>query len=140
MNQNQKMKTAAQNAMIHVMSLNKEDAVLIITDTHTKSVGEAFYDAAVEYGCTAQLYFLPENDRPLLEIPTEMRESAKGKTIVINAFKGYGDETPFRGKWIKKITSTKFIRLGHAPGITKAMLIEGPMNIDYNEMVETADK
>ncbi|MFX1309656.1 MAG: aminopeptidase, partial [Promethearchaeota archaeon] len=31
-------------------------------------------------------------------------------------------------------------RLGHAPGITKSMLIEGAMNIDYKKMVITADK
>lgn len=140
MNQDQKMKTAAQNAMIHVMSLNKEDAVLIITDEHTRSVGESFYDAAVEYGCTAQLYFLPEKNRPLLEIPTEMRELANGKTIVINAFKGYGDETPFRGKWIKEIVATKSIRMGHGPSITESMMTEGPMNVNYEKMVEISDK
>lgn len=80
------MKTSAQNAMIHVMNLKKEDSVLVITDEYTKDVGDAFHDVAIDYGCTAQSYFLPEKDRPLLEIPTEMRELAKGKTIVINAF------------------------------------------------------
>lgn len=140
MNNLQKMIISAQKAMIHVMNLNKDDDVLVISDEDTKSVGESFYNAAIEYDCSAQLYLLPEKDRPLIEIPPEMDELAKGKTIVINAFKGLGDETPFRVKWVKKILATKSIRLGHGAGITKTMMIEGPMNIDYEPMVNTADK
>ena len=136
----QKMTISAQNAMIHVMNLNKEDAVLVVTDDSTKRIGEAFYNAAIEYGSSAQLYMLPEKERPLSEIPNQMSELTKGKTIVINAFKGLRDETPFRVKWIKEIIATKSIRLGHGPGITKAMMIKGPMNIDYKKMEDIADK
>jgi leucyl aminopeptidase (aminopeptidase T) len=134
------MTSSAKKAMIHVMNMKKEDSILVVTDDYTKNIGKAFYNAAIEYGCTAQYYFLPETDRPLLEIPKELNDSAKDKTIVINAFKGIAEETPFRGKWIKEIAATKSIRLGHGPGITESMLIEGPMNIDYNKMVETAYK
>jgi len=136
----EKMKTSAKNYMIHVMNLKKEDTILVITDEYTKNIGETFHDAAIDYGCTAQIYLLPEKKRPLLEIPAEMSELAKGKTIVINSFKGMGEETPFRAKWIKEIVATKSIRLGHGPSINKSMMIEGPMNIDYEKMVETADK
>ena len=129
---------SAQNAMIHVMNLNKEDAVLVVTDESTKRIGEAFYNAATEYGSSAQLYMLPQKNRPLSEIPAKMNELVEGKTIVINVFKGFGEETPFRLKWIKKILATKSIRLGHGPGITETMMIKGPMNIDYNTMEETA--
>lgn len=140
MNEFQKMKTSAKNYMIHVMNLNKVDAVLVITDEYTKNIGNAFHDAAIDYGCTAQIYLLPEKMRPLSEIPTEMSMVAKGKTIVINTFKGFGEETPFRSKWIKEMVATKSIRVGHGPSITKSMMIEGPMNADYEKMVETADK
>lgn len=140
MNDFKRMTISAQKAMIHVLKLNKEDTVLVVTDEHTKSEGEAFYTAAIEYGCTAHLYLLPEINRPLLEIPSELSALVKGKTIVINAFKGLGEETPFRLKWIKKVLATKSIRVGHCPGITKSMMIEGPMNIDYVKMVDTAKK
>ena len=136
----QKMINSAQNAMIHVMNLNKEDAVLVVTDEHTRRIGEAFYNAAKGYGSSAQLYMLPEKERPLSEIPVEMIDLADRKTIVINAFKGMGEETTFRVKWVKKILATKSIRLGHGPGITKSMLIKGPMNINYEKMEKTADK
>jgi leucyl aminopeptidase (aminopeptidase T) len=136
----QKMINSAQKAMIHVLNLKKDDNVLVITDEDTKSVGQAFYEASIEYNCSAQMYILPETDRPLTEIPSKMDEKVKHATIVINAFKGLGDETPFRVKWVKKILSTNSIRLGHGAGITKSMMIEGPMNIDYKTMVQTAEK
>ncbi len=140
MNGFKRMTISAQKAMIHVLKLNKEDIVLVVTDEHTKSEGEAFYTAAIEYGCTAHLYLLPENNRPLLEIPSELSALIKGKTIIINAFKGLSEETPFRVKWIKQVLATKSIRVGHCPGITKSMMIEGPMNIDYAKMVDAANK
>lgn len=140
MNDFDRMKISAQKAMIHVLNLNKEDVVLVVTDDHTKSEGEAFYTAASEYGCTAHLYLLPEKNRPLFEIPSELNTLAQGKTIIINAFKGLAEETPFRVKWIERVLATKSIRLGHCPGITKSMMIEGPMNTDYIKMVDAAFK
>ncbi|MEE9379187.1 MAG: hypothetical protein V3V33_14265 [Candidatus Lokiarchaeia archaeon] len=89
MSEFEQMKTSAQNVMIHVMNLKEEDAILVITDEYTKNIGEAFHEAAIECGCTAQTYLLPEKKRPLSKIPAEMSELAKGKTIIINAFKGF---------------------------------------------------
>jgi len=134
-----RMITSAQQAMIHVLNLNKDDKVLVVSDEDTKDIGEAFQNAALEYGCSVDLYFLLEKDRPLVEIPKELNELFKAKTMVINVFKGLSDETPFRVKWVKKVLATKLIRLGHGPSITNAMMIEGPMNIDYEMMVKTAN-
>ncbi|MFX0144970.1 MAG: aminopeptidase [Candidatus Hodarchaeota archaeon] len=136
----QKMVLSAQKAMIHVLNLNKDDAVLVITDKDTQTIGQSFYRAAIDYGSKAYLYLLPEKERPLSEIPTEMDNLSKKVSIVINAFKGLGEETPFRVKWVKKILATKSIRLGHAPGINEAMMTDGPMNIDYRAMVKNANK
>ncbi|MFX1406780.1 MAG: aminopeptidase [Promethearchaeota archaeon] len=135
-----KMITSALNAMIHVLNLNEQDAVLVVSDQSTKNVGDAFYSAATEFGCPAQLYLLPENKRPLSEIPKEMDELLLGKTIVINVFKGLSDETPFRLKWGKKVLATNKIRLGHGAGITKSMMIDGPMDVDYEMMVDTGHR
>jgi len=140
MSEFQKMITSAQTTMIHVMNLNKNDSVLVVTDEDTKTEGKAFYDAALDYGCKAKMYSLPEKNRPLIEIPVEMKELAKGKSIIINAFKGLSDETPFRIKWVKSMLATESIRVGHGSGITKAMMIGGPMNINYEKMVDTGFK
>ena len=140
MNDLKKMIKSAQKAMVQVLKLDKEDKVLIITDDYTKSEGEAFYTAVEEYGAKAHLYFLPKKLRPLIEVPSELASLIKGKTIIINAFKGFAEETPFRVKLIDEIHGNKPIRLGHCPGITKSMMIEGPMNVDYAKMVEKANK
>ena len=140
MNDFERMTISAQKAMIHVLNLKKEDVVLVVTDEHTKREGEAFFTAAIEYGCKAHLYFLLENNRPLAEIPSELSSLVGGKTVVINAFEGLSEETPFRVKWLDHVLDTKSIRVGHCPGITKSMMIEGPMNIDYKKMVGVANK
>ncbi|MFX1522274.1 MAG: aminopeptidase [Promethearchaeota archaeon] len=136
----QKMISSAKNAMIHVLKMKKNDVVLVVTDEASRNVGDAFYHAALKYGCTAQIYVLDEKYRPLLDISATMRELILGKTIVINAFKGLSEETPFRLKWGKALLATESIRLGHGAGLTKSMMIEGPMNIDYDKMVEVANK
>ncbi len=140
MSEFQRMITSAQTTLIHVMDLKKNDSVLVITDEITKNEGEAFYKAAVEYGCKAKMYSLPEKKRPLIDVPKQMKKLAEGKTIIINAFKGLADETPFRIKWVKSMLATDSIRVGHGAGITKSMMIDGPMNIDYEKMTDTAYK
>lgn len=135
-----KMKKSALRALVHVLKLDEGDKVLVVTDEYTKTEGEAFYTAATEYGCESQIYFLPEKSRPILDIPADLIASIKGKSMVINAFKGFAEETPFRVKWIELVRASMPIRLAHCPGITKSMMIEGPMNIDYSEMVEVARK
>lgn len=140
MNDFEKMIGSAQRAMIHVLNLKKEDSVLVITDKHTKKEGESFYTAAIEYGSTAHLYLLPESNRPLLEIPSDLNTMIEGKTIVLNVFKGFAEETPFRVKLIDQIQTTKLVRIGHCPGITKSMMIEGPMNINYSKIDAVANE
>jgi aminopeptidase len=134
------MINSAKNAMIHVMSLNKEDQVLVITDETTREVGDAFYNAAIEFGCFAQTYFLSEEIRPIMEIPSELNDLILNHSVVINAFRGIGEETPFRARIVRLITDTKSIRLGHGPSITKSMLLHGPMNIDYRKMIKDANQ
>lgn len=126
--------------MIKVLSLNINDLVLILTDNFTKKVGKAFYNAAIDYGSRVKLYFLPRKSRPLVEIPKEMIELLKDATVVINVFKGMSEETPFRIKWVKLVHSAQSIRVGHGPSITKDMLINGPMNVDYDLMVKRAEE
>ncbi|MFX1391587.1 MAG: aminopeptidase [Promethearchaeota archaeon] len=140
MDEVQKMISSAKNAMIHVMNLINEDQVLVITDNTTQDVGEAFYNAAIEFGCSAQTHFLSEKMRPMTEIPLELKQLILNHSIVINAFRGIAEETPFRAKLVKLITDTRSIRLGHGPSITKSMLIHGPMNIDYKKMIKNANR
>lgn len=124
--------------MIHVMDLKPDDHVLVITDKKTERIGRAFYQAAEQYGCTADLFDIPNSNRPLKTVPQPMLDKLDGTTVAINAFASMQEETPFRIQWIKQILATGRIRLGHGPGITEAMMIDGPMNVDYAGMLATA--
>lgn len=140
MDKKETMTAAARNAMVHVLKLTGEDKVLIVTDVHTRGIGEAFIAAAESCGCEMRVYSLPEESRPLAEIPDDLNVMLEGKTVVVNAFKGFSDETPFRVKWVLKVMESKKVRLGHSPGITESMMTSGPMNVDYAAMVSFAEK
>jgi leucyl aminopeptidase (aminopeptidase T) len=132
------MAAVAREALLHVLDLVPEDTVLIVTDLETRKIGEAFQLAAQEHGCTVQEYLLPEEDRPLAKLSAELKGQLAGKSVVLNLFQALASETPFRIQLILAIVATKAIRLGHAPGITEAMMTGGPLAVDYQTMRELA--
>jgi len=133
-----RMIEAARNAMVHVLDLNKRDALLVVTDQATRRVGEAFEAAGRRSGCTAELYCLPSKDRPLKTAPAPLLAALAGKSVVINAFQAIREETPFRVEWVRGVNERDGVRMGHCPGITEAMMIKGPMNVDYPAMLDEA--
>ncbi len=140
MSEKEEMVQAAKSAMQYVMDVTAEDRVLVVTDKGRETIGRAFADAAREIGCSVELYLLPDDKRPLSDLPPEMLEKMDDRTVVINAFTARAEETPFRIKWIKALLATGKIRLGHAPGITEDMMLHGPMNIDYPMMMALVEK
>ncbi len=140
MTDNTAMTVAARDAMIHVLGLEPDHTVLIVTDRKTTTIGEAFQQASAEHGCETSLFLLPQDSRPLAEIPDGMVEQLASVDIVINCFEAIAEETPFRIKWIMAVAETKRVILGHCPGITESMMTDGPMNVDYAEMQDRADR
>lgn len=130
--------SATLGALTEVMGISADDNVLILYDIHSRSVADAFNEAANSVGCNVVSYLINENDRPLSEIPEGLPELLVEKTIVLNILKAYPEEINFRIKWLFMIESSKKIKCGHMPGITEDMLTEGPMNVDYNIMKDTA--
>ena len=113
------MVDAAREAMLHVLNMNPEERVLVVTDDGCRTIGGAFADAAREIGAPIETYYLPESRRPLEEPPPEMFDLLKESNVVINAFVAMNDEIPFRIQWIKETVADGKRRLGHAPGITE---------------------
>ena len=64
-----KLISAASGAMEYIFNPSAKDKVSILTDTDSKSVAEAFYQATIKNGCTVDLYNIEDNRRPLKEIP-----------------------------------------------------------------------
>lgn len=139
MNNQNKMFTAALGALEHLFKISKNDNILVVTDTYSASIAGAFKKAGVEKGCSASLYQIDNDRRPLQEIPAELDQLLPGKTIVLNIIKSFSEEISFRIKWIHKVEANRFVRMGHMPGITEEMMLNS-VNVDFGGMKITADK
>ncbi|MDD1770143.1 MAG: aminopeptidase [Methanomassiliicoccales archaeon] len=133
------MVSGAMNALQHVLHMNNGDNVLVVTDRRKADIGKAFASGAKQLGGRPVLYSLPEEERPLHEIPIELLSLWGNFEITINAFEGFPEETPFRIK-LSAMEMKKGAKVGHAPGINKGMMIEGPMNVDYGIIAKEAIK
>ncbi|HID71736.1 MAG TPA: leucyl aminopeptidase [Thermoplasmata archaeon] len=131
----EKMVLGAKNALEVVLTLKKDENVLVVTDKEKEEIGRAFLKASESLGAKTEIYILPEEKRPLEEIPLELLPLLEEKDVILNVFKGIAEETPFRIKLIKKEVSLK-ARVGHCPGITVEMMTEGPMTADYKRIAE----
>ena len=129
---------AALNALTEVVGISPGENVLILNDIHSQSVADAFSKAAESTGCKIDSYIIKENERPLSEIPGGLVELLKGKAVVLNILKAFPEEISFRIKWLFKVEENKNIKCAHMPGITEAMMTEGPMNIDYSALQKKA--
>jgi leucyl aminopeptidase (aminopeptidase T) len=129
---------AASGALQDVLEINAQDDFLILTDTHCKSIAEAFKQAAINKGCKVEKFEIDESKRPLKDVPKELEKLLPGKTVVLNIIKAFAEEIPFRIKWIFKVEENKQIRMGHMPGITEQMMLDS-VNVNYQEMRSRAD-
>lgn len=133
-----KMKKSALGALTEVLQVSSSDKVLTLYDIHCRSIAEAFMQAAESKGCETSSYLIKEEIRPLSEIPAELADLLTGKTIVLNIIKAMAEEINFRIEWLLRIEKDKKARCAHMPGITEAIMTEGPMDVDYGQMSRTA--
>ncbi len=127
----------AAGALKYMLDCRDTDRVLVITDQATKEVGDAFAEAARGIVAFVQEYVLPEDARPLKEVPQDLAGMMHDIDIALTLFSARAEETPFRIDLIHGLMQV-VRKLGHGPGITVDMLREGPLAIDYDHMVKTA--
>lgn len=135
------MVEGAKNALQVVLSLEHSEPLLIVTDQHKREIADAFKRGGSELGANVRIIELPEDQRPLSEIPeqvsNELSHCSNGG-VIINAFEANSTETPFRIKLIKQEIATQS-RVGHAPGITISMMTQGPMTVDWADVARNVD-
>jgi aminopeptidase len=134
-----KMVSSASGALEHLFKVSADDKILILTDSYTSTVADAFRKAFIRWGCAVENYVIKNNERPLTEIPSELEKKLPGKTIVLNIIKAFPEEIAFRIKWIFKVKENKLAKLGHMPGINEEMMLNS-VNVDFAEMKSTAGK
>ncbi len=123
----------ASGALSQLLDLRAGENLLLVTDEATRRVAEAFEEAARRAGAKPEVYVLPEGIRPLREVPESLAALVPDTDVAVTCFQGRAEETPFRIELIRSLMRVAR-RLGHAPGITEAMLREGPMAVDYDTM------
>jgi hypothetical protein len=113
MDKMKKMAAAASGALEVLFNIQPEDNVMILTDSYTSAVADAFRQAVVKKRCAIETYAIKNNERPLVEIPSSLEKMLPGKTIVLNIIKAFPEEVAFRIKWIFKVKENKLAKLGH---------------------------
>lgn len=138
MNKQEKMFSAAYKSMIEVYEVLEKDKVLILTDSQSRTIANAFRDVCAKIGCEEETYNIDESKRPLKEPPKELLKKLPGKSVVLNILKAFPEEISFRIKWIFKVEEGRYRKLGHMPGITEDMMLRS-VDVDYTQMKSTAD-
>lgn len=134
----EQMIDSARRSLEAVLGLKADEHFLVITDVAKLPIGEAFEQAAARMGCATTMHVLSEAARPLAKLPPDLVEAMAPADVAVTCFSGMADETPFRVALIRKLVEDKPRRLGHAPGITEEMMVDGPMNIDFAMVKERA--
>ncbi len=134
-----KMIISAESALKAVLSVKVNERMLIVSDKSRDEISKAFIDSGKRLGLEVGYYYLPEPQRPLAEIPDDLKALVEKKDICVNAFSSFAEETPFRIKLIKLETGSG-ARVGHAPGLTKEMMISGAMTADYAKVAQDAKR
>lgn len=138
MNTLNKMITAASGAIDYIFNPTPTDKILILTDTYSIRITEAFKTVFNNNGCLVDVYQIRNDQRPIKNIPEELEKLLAGKTIVLNIIRAYPEEIAFRIKWIFKVEENKLIKMGHMPGITEDMMLRS-VNVDFYKMKSAAD-
>jgi len=128
---------SAVGALRWVMNLKERERLLIIVDEEKRKIGNAFAEGGKHLGADVEFYVL-SGSRPFQEVPLDLGRMIQGKDVIINAFRGIPEETPFRIGLVR-IETDAGARVGHAPGITESMMTEGPMTADYESVARTAE-
>jgi aminopeptidase len=120
-----------------VLGLKSGERVLLVTDASKGHIGAAFATAAELLGAQVKLYELDEEVRPLDDLPRGLERLLDAPDVCLNVIDARAQETPFRVRLLKAQVAAG-ARVGHAPGITDAMLGTGALTADYREMQAVA--
>lgn len=137
-------RVAARNALLNVLEAAVGERIVIVCDENLKEIGDAFAEGALDMGLWTRLVLLKIDSKKVRkEIPDHLREifTSQKPDIFINLLRGNTEETPFRIK-VTKMETRRRSRLGHCPGVTLDMLVEGALALqseDYRKMQNFGD-
>lgn len=132
------MREIARNALTHVLGAREGERLLVVTDEHRIEIGNAFYEAGDRLKLESRLFVLEDGERPLRELPHDLRRTLQGADMMVSVFVAYPEETPFRIVLLKAAAEAG-ARTGHGPGITDDMMLKGAMRVDFERLREAGE-
>lgn len=133
------MDEGARVAVEVCMGIVRGEHVLIVTDTYTRTVGEALRKAAENVSPrNVRLVFLEDfGKRPLASLPKPLEELIQWANVTFYAARSIGGELGLRKPFIK--LAKKFARHAHMPSINERLMEEG-MSADYEKISEVSKR
>ena len=120
---------AADTVCKECMQIHRNENILIVTDPHTSTIGQALYEAAARISDRVLLVMMPTTHRHGDEPPAPVAELMRKQDVVLAPTRYSLTHTRARMQACREGT-----RIATMPGITMQMFIEGGMTTDFNTM------
>ena len=120
---------AADTVCKECMQILRKENVLILTDPHTSTIGQALYEAAARISDRVLLVMMPTSHRHGDEPPAPVADLMRKQDVVLAPTRYSITHTRARMQACREGT-----RIATMPGITMQMFIEGGMTTDFNTM------
>lgn len=120
---------AADTVCKECMQLQRKENVLVVTDPHTSTIGQALYEAAARISDRVLLVMMPSTHRHGDEPPAPVADLMRKQDVVLAPTRYSLTHTRARMQACREGT-----RIATMPGITMKMFTEGGMMTDFNAM------
>ena len=123
------LKKAADTVCKECMQIMRSENILVVTDPHTSTIGQALYEAAARISDRVLLVMMPTTHRHGDEPPGPVAELMRKQDVVLAPTRYSLTHTRARMQACREGT-----RIATMPGITMQMFVEGGMTTDFNAM------
>ncbi|HIF04517.1 MAG TPA: leucyl aminopeptidase [Candidatus Poseidoniales archaeon] len=120
---------AAETVCRECMQIQRSENILIVTDPHTSTIGQALYVAAANISDRVLLVMMPSTHRHGDEPPAPVSELMRKQDVVLAPTRYSLTHTRARMQACREGT-----RIATMPGITMKMFTEGGMTTDFDAM------
>ena len=120
---------AADTVCRECMQIQRKENILIVTDPHTSTIGQALYESAAKISDRVLLVMMPTTHRHGDEPPAPVADLMRKQDVVLAPTRYSLTHTRARMQACREGT-----RIATMPGITMQMFIEGGMTTDFNAM------
>jgi len=128
------LKEGAKQAIDVCLNIRPEDRLIIVTDVQTMDVAAALMEQAKEHTKEISFFILEDfGDRPLKQLPGEIKEKLENATVSILAAQSLEGELQSVRRPMISIIEDKKIRHAHMVNITP-MIMEQGMAADHKEI------